>query len=600
MFEELYTQPKRPQLVGIRLDPSPEEWDNAIVSQINNVLDTSQYQLSINYKKIDPKRGNAVGNISITYGNKVGYIPLIIHDFYLQGLDIFEFEGKAYPLRQDLVKKLLSDNSLMLSLKDYGRTFPTFKHIEGGRLIRDIVKTSGLTLQEKKDLMSKVSEDYKFMVENLKVNLPKLASLNIDRVGLDRYKVDYTFYDGISNTAEVNYKVAKKMMDKLGASINTQIPYRLDPQDQSKANDRVIFKPHFTQLLEEGNVITSDGQVIFGYVRGLIGENAKLKGYIFVSGKNYATRKAIFGFRNAGSDSKIQLDNAVNKAIPGSHPKKGELFFFEFDFENSPKVFMGPYVYLYTKKIQDNGREETHIYATRPTMEPLEFVVTNHFGKDLIQRKGERYYIPPAVLYAVDNELQLLSDKAKGGMLIGKLASLGLNVVEISKISEDKYMFRSGSERKIIDKEERERLLKNVRKEDKSSPIFMGLISPETKREISEAKEKKQDRPQEETEKSSELKTLFNTIRENDFLKEAEELHFDEGVDVALGLNLLTPQRINEFVQAIPDFWHVLHMAGEMLLAARLGLKELNADLIKSLMDKLYNVIVELSSLRNK
>ena len=89
MFEELYTQPKRPQLVGIRLDPSPEEWDNAIVSQINNVLDTSQYQLSINYKKIDPKRGNAVGNISITYGNKVGYIPLIIHDFYLQGLDIF-------------------------------------------------------------------------------------------------------------------------------------------------------------------------------------------------------------------------------------------------------------------------------------------------------------------------------------------------------------------------------------------------------------------------------------------------------------------------------------------------------------------------------
>lgn len=618
MFDSLFVQNKATEVVGARLPLEAAQWDEFILNQLGNIIDLSKYNINVEYKKADYKKGNAVGSITIKIGDKSAYIPLIIHDFYLQPLDIFYFKTKGFPLRADLLSEFLSDKLLMLKTVDKRKMFPSYHSIEGTNLLRKF----SCTKEEKEQLMKNASEDIKKKIETIplepeQTNFNKLAYLFLDKIGFDKYLMKYAFdKDSLLALQEktLNYKQASNIFEKIGKNIdNISLPLKITyPYDQSYEERRKQREPKleldFEDLKKGGIVLTNEGKVDSGRIFPLIDADANIKGKIFIGRKGYGIAKKFMGYKLGKFNALAGRVEYQRKRPPGRNisPRKGDKFIFIFyiggkNFAGIPKeklrywqtededdaVAMGPFEYAYAKKIGN----ETRYYATK-NLNVLEFIVTtgDKFMENLIEKKNNSFYIPKPILCRLDGPQLNYIASSKG--LKNKLA-LWNPYLKVTKIASDKFMMKLGEEKKIVSKVEKDLILARLAKKKSDEPIFKEILGTEAKKE-----EKEQEK--DKTQKKEKTKEAVLKIKSDldEFLKIAEEMHFDEGVDAALTLNLLTPQRIQKFIDAIPDFERILNLSVDMLLAARLGEKRINSDTLKMLIDKLYNTIEILETLR--
>lgn len=130
-----------------KLSDNMNEWEEQIHSLISGVL-PSRLGLStkLHWSKVDDQSGYGVG--SVILGDKAGVsvgIPIIIKQWHLAPLDTVMMDDKAYPLNEESLKEIFSDNSIAsetVSRRGVGRMFDsgdmyesTYPPVGGGRYV---------------------------------------------------------------------------------------------------------------------------------------------------------------------------------------------------------------------------------------------------------------------------------------------------------------------------------------------------------------------------------------------------------------------------------------------------------------------------------
>lgn len=620
MFD-LFTKDVKPEILGNKLPYNMAEWDKYIMNQLENIIDSSKFgNIKIEYKKADANKGNAVGTIVISMGNNAAYIPLIIHEYFLQPFDIFYFNGKGLPLRNDLLMEMLSNKLLMLKTINFKKMFPSQNLIEGKNLLQKF----SCTKEEQTELLKKTSEEYQDKIKTIPIIVSepeKLAFFFMDKIGFDKYLTKYAFEkDSVLTIREktLNYQNADKMMKKIGKEMHSlQLPFRIQykyvmqknrsGEPQPDPQYKPILELDFSQLTKGGILITTEGKIDSGRIYPLINEDTNVIGRIFIGRKNYGLANQFYGVKLAGNyKNRWEFDDNRPSSV-NFMPRKGDkcvfifalkdrkpilsLFFetnkYQYDRTDNA-VAMGPFEYMYSKK----DRNGMHYYVTK-NLQVYEFIVSsdNTFMENLIEKKNNSFYIPKPMLCRLEGQqTKYLGSKDD---LNSKLA-LWNPTLSVRKTG-DKYVFNYQGKTKLAGSEDAELILSRLGKKKVEEPIMKYIMNSKVKKDEKERAENKETGNDQNDEN---VKQACSKIKRIDFLKEAEELHFDEGIDAALSLNLITPQRIQQFVDALPDFERVMNTACDMLLAARLGEKRISPDLLRSFIDKLYNVIEILQILK--
>lgn len=88
-------------------------------------------------------------------------------------------------------------------------------------------------------------------------------------------------------------------------------------------------------------------------------------------------------------------------------------------------------------------------------------------------------------------------------------------------------------------------------------------------------------------------------MRESALIKEALAAPDEETVDKVLALNFTTKENLQEFVESIDDYKEAQSKLARLLVASRLGIKQVDPQSIKTAMDNLSNVIEGLEILKS-
>lgn len=112
-----FDPPRFPKLAFANLGQNPDDWQHDITrlayDQIPFVM--SKYRTRIKLQRTDPSKGYAYGFIVV---NDKATIPITVHDFEMDPLDIFYIGDKPYPLNERRFDEMLFNSKLMGGPKD--------------------------------------------------------------------------------------------------------------------------------------------------------------------------------------------------------------------------------------------------------------------------------------------------------------------------------------------------------------------------------------------------------------------------------------------------------------------------------------------------
>ncbi len=98
---------------GKKMPPDTELWSEVVFSlfseQWPDLAELSSGDVDWDKSKLDEEYGFGIGNIVIKSGNVIVRVPIIVKDYHLQPIDIFESEGKM---------QLLNDENIGAALKE--------------------------------------------------------------------------------------------------------------------------------------------------------------------------------------------------------------------------------------------------------------------------------------------------------------------------------------------------------------------------------------------------------------------------------------------------------------------------------------------------
>ena len=92
---------------------------------------------------------------------------------------------------------------------------------------------------------------------------------------------------------------------------------------------------------------------------------------------------------------------------------------------------------------------------------------------------------------------------------------------------------------------------------------------------------------------------IVRDVRKNDWVKCAAEAEEKETVDTVLSLNFINSENLGEFVDSIEELSDAQTKLAKLLVATRLGIKQVDAKTVKTAMDNLGYVIDDLEVMRS-
>lgn len=145
---------------GTKMPPNPDMWSDAVFNlfseQWPDLSDSSGGDVDWDNAKLDEDYGFGVGTITINSGNAIVRIPIIVKDFHLQPIDIFEADGKM---------QLLNDENIGAALKEQDSigevSYPSKTNFKSTKFVDWLVK--GATIEgwnRRFEAFSKLAKKY--------------------------------------------------------------------------------------------------------------------------------------------------------------------------------------------------------------------------------------------------------------------------------------------------------------------------------------------------------------------------------------------------------------------------------------------------------
>lgn len=641
---------EKPEMEDVSMNKLPNDadaWPEDIIQKLKErVPDVAGMATIVKFIKKDEESGTATGSISVSNESKSVTVPLIIKDFMMYPLDIFQAEGKLLPLTPDFFKSAFSDNETFAKLEEYptfgglGRfedsslwnaTYPPSlgrysyasagydildaisDGIDGNSLKMALANDPASLMRFRKhghaELIKKVANLHPVnMNENMQgaVNLIDRPIKMLKRDGANKYTIlsnTDNYYDPMivgSMTREDLKRVTVKVSPDVEDCINDvdsngekmlSVPSHSDKelaQPQAEIPEMANEYGHYS--VKNKNGVNIEGVVI----PTVIGFNMKRNDLKVFIGKTMGTVQAeIAGVRIQNSEFKPQVEP----------PKPGQTGVFVFYSEAKKALSTIPVTI--ESVTSDCGSMKLRVLDLLGVGYNLILSSSVDTFKSIAQNGDGTYTLPEKFrwvpIQGFDKVSNSPADYAAMGMGATKVASITVIDTQghYSIRGVDKYANASGWDATFLEPHQAKFMMISLGcSEEKVASVFK-----EAKRYGSCKVDDINFIPI-KREKVAEAKPLARSLVsqaegfKSNLIKAASFMENSQTVDAMLSLNFVNPDNITKFVGKISSFKACISNLASCLVASRLGVKEIPENAVSTAMYRLIDVVNGLDALR--
>lgn len=638
-----------------QLSSEVEEWPEEIVSKVKErIPQTNSMNIIVKFMKEDEENGTATGSAIIGSASKQAVVPVIIKDFMLFPLDVFVIDGKLLPLTPDYFAAAFSNNAMFQKLEEYptfgglGRfedsnlwnaTYPPslgrYAYASGDfKLTQEIADTmTAADLEEFKKLALEASVAVNFHKHGHLDAIKKIAhfqpvNMNEFRQGADNLiKKDifmlkkegpnkYSVLSGAQDvfspamttiTRENLYEFCSKISDRAEDTVNdvdqngeklivTTGEHAANPYMEHEMLDSA--KPELANeydhyIVKDKAGIEHEGMVI-PVVINFDMDQVPLKVF---AGKTMSTvQEQIAGHRIA--NSRWQLE--------GQELRIGQTgVFFWHPKSNKSKALCTVPVTIQSIVERGPGNTEVKVMDLHGKSMTLKMSCDCHLQR--IAPFGDHQYMMPEGFKwhpmegfkEISNSPVDYAAKTAGQKSADPVTVVSTGFSQYSIKGADKYATAAGWDKTNLTSAQAQFLLASmgasvekvaaiIKKAERSrSTIVHNLSRPLTKQEkIANA-----------VPRAKQLMKIARGLKVN-LIKEASFVENSQTVDTLLSLNFVNPENVSKFVGKLPQLKSAISSLASLMIASRLGMKEIPEQAASTAMYRLIDVVNGLEALR--
>lgn len=632
-----------------QLSEDTEVWPEEIVQKFRERVPSSAGMSTVvKFMKKDDENGTATGSILVSNEKKSAVIPIIVKDFMLFPLDVMQVDGKLVPLTEDYFKGAFSTNELFGKLEEYpsfgglGRfedgslwraiypptmgkyssaPYPILEEISGtvdGRAFREYCEQNpthilGFKKHGHTEIIKKLANLQPVNMNEFRQGASNLLDRNIvmlRKEGPNKYTVlansDSTFSPVISRDLPRAdfYSYVSKICDDAKDMVN-EVDQNGEKLLYVPTHDEPVLAQPESEKIEQCDqfdhyrIRTKNGLNIEGYViPKVIGFDQKIQDLKLFIGNTMSTiQPEIAGVRV--KNSRFEM--------PACSPKPGQTGTFVFMPSKSKALATTPVTIesvtedcgQLTLKVLDLVGTGFKLFLNSPGCKMFEAIVFNKHQGAYILPEGFKW-VPMEGFERVSNSP---TDYAAMGMGETKVAHpvhlIHTGYGQFSLKGANKYAQAVGWDHTNLEGWQAKFILASLGvSAEKTAQVVkrattMGVAEVQHARFPALASEKIAAAvPQ-----ARKMVELAGKLRTN-LTKEAGFMENSQTVDAMLSLNFVNPDNVSKFVSKIPSFKACISHLASVLVASRLGVREIPEQSVSTAMYRLLDVIEGLEALR--
>ena len=617
-------------------------WPEEIVMKLKERLPQSDsLSMVVKFMKKDDETGTATGAVVISDSANMAYVPLVIKDFMMYPLDVFVIKQKLLPLTPDYFKSSFQNNGAFQRLEEYpnyggmgrfddGNLWNTIYPPSLGRyayasnltfpILNDIAETidpkdmnqhlkenpadlARLLKHGHKDLLQKLSHLQPVNMNEYHQSMENLLNKNIymlKRESPDKYSIlacsDKVFspvLKKVHGNSDELCKFKAKISDCAQDDINDVdmngekvivLPTVEEPVEGPYLEQPVQRRMEFADEFDHYVVKKKDGVEVEGVViPKVINFNMELIDQKIFIGKTMSTiQPAIAGVRV--QNSSFRLKDQAGDMQPG---QTGTLV---YQMNPSKALATIPFTIVCMSvepcgkvcvKAQDLAGVTFKFESSPMTLERI----ASLGDKYLVP--SEFFWVPMEGFHEISNsQLDFVAKTASDKLT---LISTGYNQYSLSGV--DKYASALGWSSTNLSANQTKFLL---------ATHGLGKVAEEilTKAKKEGSIKLAYRRPAVEKRGHSDLLKKFAYNLKSNLIKAASFVENSQSVDSLLSLNFINPDNIAKFVSRLPSLKATISDLAMLLIASRLGVKELPESSLSSAMSRMIDVVNGLETLR--
>lgn len=641
-----------------KISNNTQEWEQQILATLADVVSSKDNLASkISWKKIDEDNGYGIGTIVL--GKKSGMsigVPIVIRNWHLAPLDIVLIDDKAYPLTKDTLGEIFLGTGLATELVSKKPSpLSTAAHSSSlrapGKMVYAsdcsmLTSISGSLKAEDVEAMLKIAHGEPNIVAAMEQRgtlglLSKIAKedtkkkdkkkapakiIHAKKNGVNKFKIMAT-NDEVFDP--VMTEVDRRSMRYLAKTVSgTSDKAREIMAGIDKNQEKIIKAPKVENKESkgkhgpQGNVFLStdeDNKAVKADKYGVykVRDNAGIASVGVVFPNVIDLDKKSVGlkiFAGKGlcaiqpSISAVPQDGA-EVSLPETEPSSGKFGTFVMARDGKALATVPFKIKVMTDHEGRNGYSIVDIRGKESV------IIPSYYEKDIVKMKkrkgepmpmlrspgkGETYMIPREMKFVelgdmrkitadedeykkiaaahdamADVTIQRLGDSFVFDGNLGKYASSGLDFQNLDKDEASFVLAAFGCPQEKI-----AQVMQDTKLPQKVS--VHGLDMPKSAEENSAAEEL--------------LNEYINSLK-TPMLKQAAVFDEGETVDTVLSLGFVNQDNINKFISAIPILKRTLSSLSKMLLAARMGMKNIPEEAAQSSIQNILKIISGLKKL---
>lgn len=648
----------KPEMEDISMHKLPDDsdaWSEDIIQKIKErVPDCAGMATIVRFVKKDDESGTATGSVEISNEKKKVIVPLIVKDFRLFPIDVFQAEGKLLPLTPDYFKAAFSDNDTFAKLEEYptfggiGRfedsnlwnaTYPPslgrYAYASAGYPMLDFISETidGSSIKEAllKDKLAAVnfhknghSELIKKLANHRPVNMNEFGQgeknltdksiIMLRRDGENKYTI-------LANTDNV-YNPIVHQTDRAGAAqviggptmereteISDEVHSTLNEVDQNgekllsvpNHNEVELAQPQsevpeFAKEFDSYSVRTKNGLNVSGFVLPVV-IDLKMKKVdlkIFI-GKTMATiQPEIAGVR-------IDMDQDLLK---GEMPTPGVTGCFVF--QSAPNKALATIPLTMVSVTDDCGRLRMRAKDLMGAGYDIERSNSKGMFQAIADSKKGNYVLPAEFKWIpmqgfgrISNSPADYAAMGMGQTKVGSSVTVIDNQGSYAIRGVKKYAQASGWDDTFLQPYQAKFILASLG----CGQEKIAHVLKQARRQGSALVNDINFVPVVSEKISAARPTARKLVKQaehirTDLIKAASFIENSQTVDAMLALNFVNPDNIAKFVNKIPAFKACISNLASCLLASRIGMKEIPSQAVSSAMYRLIDVVQGLEALR--
>lgn len=645
---------KYAQEKGFKIPEDESKWAQSITSHVaTDIPFLNKYPSEISIDEKDTKLGYAKGRLVV--GGKI-VVPLIIREYKLLPLDVFIHGEEFYPLTEKAVEEIMMTKSLGIkpvSQEEYrgentnlesANSPPrsAYTHGNAGYKIGSIIERISISQDDYDSFMGKISSDKGLSIAayyKAKDYITKLASK------VEKAEENLPFIDKVRKIAsDENWKVNVLQLHKTAdgkismLTSSDYYPMAYDHKELTMEEAAKAFGPDCIKKVASGDPLT----MVMG--RGGFNVNIpsemqfklepmeKFGQYDVMSQNHRIIRGTLipevydFGM-NKIADMKLFTSKdcyAMQEKIAGRRVMAGPKA--ELESSDIRHGIRGTFCFRYGEKVASlepftvtsfplTSGESISFEAMTIRGEPAHFTVMPGLASAAPGEKRGHYLVPsfwqfvrvgdfsePIMESSLDmkkyaspdtdnKSLNLLWDGVYYRITGVQVANMAQQLFDLDRMKARFFLTAFGIAPDFADN-----LLDKAKRDGLVS--FVASVSPTVNHVVVTNAVENKDGSR-DTKYAEARDIVISAIRERALIKEALAGKDSQTVDSVLSLNFVNKNNISEFIDSIDEFKDSQSKLARLLVASRLGIEQVDPQVVKTAMENLSEVIDGLEVLRS-